>query len=159
MDSRRQGKAVSVTFFFLGIGMLVAAGVFAWRTQAFVAQSVSTPGRVIEMEYRSGVGARSGGGEVAVFTFTDSRGRQHTNRAGAAQSPSTHQIGASVTVLYSEGQPETAQIRGFRTLWILPTFLGGFGVAFTAFGLMALAAVRKTHAQHTQLNTARGPAR
>ena len=145
---------MSVTFFFLGIGLLVAAGLSLWRTRAFVAQSVSTQGRVVELEYRSGIGGRRGGGEVAVFTFTDAIGRQHTNRAGAAQSPPTHQVGDTVTVLYSASQPETAQIRAFRTLFILPTFLGGFGVAFTVVGLVALAAVRKTYAQHTQLNAA-----
>jgi len=154
MNPHRQGTAVSVTFFFLGIGLLVAAGIFTWRTQAFIAQSVSTQGRVVELEYRSAIRARSGGGEVTVFTFTDTTGRQHTNRAGAAQSPPTHQVGDTVTVLYSASQPETAQIRAFRTLWILPTFLGGFGVAFTVVGLVALVAVRKTYAQHTQLNAA-----
>ena len=145
---------MSVSFFIVGVGLLAAAGVFLWRTKAFIAESVSTPGRVVELEYQTGLGAHSSGGFVTIFTFADAAGYPHTNRTASAQTPATHQVGESVTVLYLANHTDTAQIRGFRTLWIVPTFLGGFGIAFTCIGLIALVAVRKTYAQHTQLRTA-----
>lgn len=37
-----------------------------------------------------------------------------------------------------------AKIESFRTLWVVPTFFGVFGLAFTIIGAVAFVAVRRT---------------
>lgn len=145
MEVRRQAKVLSVSFLTLGLALCVVTAVLWLRTRTFIRESVSASGRVVELEYGEGLGGRSGGGHITVFTFVDAAGQSHTNRAGAAQSPPTHQVGDTVTVLYAPNDPAVARIQGFRTLWVVHTFLGGFGFAFTGIGLVAWFAVRKTY--------------
>ena len=120
------------------------------RIRSFISQSVSTQGRVIDLDYRSGIGPRSAIGYVAVFTFSDVTGQQHTNRIGSAQNPPRHQAGDTAPRFMADDPAGRANSGVSGTLWAVPTFLGGFGVAFTAVGLLGFLAARKTDAPGAQ---------
>ena len=144
MNTLRQVTALTVAFLLVGVGFLVASAFLACQTSTFIHSSKTVPGRVVDLEWFSGSSGH-GGGYRTVFTFTDGSGRAHTVRTKSAQNPPTHSIGAAVEVLFQPTYPEDARIRSFQTLWLIPTVLAGFGVAFAGMGGGALLAARKTY--------------
>ena len=146
MNVLRQTTALAVAFVLVGIACL-GAGMFQFiRVRTFVRTSVTAAGRVVDLEYRSsGSGKNHVGGYVTVFTFADDSGQTHTARTSSAQNPAMHQVANEVVVLYQPGSPAEARIRGFQTLWFVPTILAGFGFAFSGVGTLAFVAARKTY--------------
>jgi hypothetical protein len=145
MNILRQTTVMALAFFFVGVGLLVGAAYQFFGVRSFVRTAISVPGRVVDLEYQSGLGGRSSGGFKTVFTFSDASGVTHTGRTSSAQNPATHDIGEEVVVLYRSGSVKDARIRSFRTLWILPTFLGVFGAAFSVIGALAYVSARRTY--------------
>lgn len=158
MNPRRQVTALAVFFFLIGVGLLAITAISLWQTQHFIRTSARASGRVADLEYHAGPAGRGGGrgGFVTVFTFADSSGQAHTARTSDWQNPPTHQIGDAVTVLYQPTNPEAAKIESFSTLWILPTFLGFFGLAFTIIGAVAFVAGRRTYGVTTPPDSSMG---
>lgn len=148
MNNFRQARVLTAALFLVGVGLVAASAFLAWQTWMFMRTSKSATGRVVDLEWRNGRGGlrgSSGGGYVTVFTFTDGSGQAHTVRTTCAQNPPTHQVGAAVEVLFPSNCPEDARIRSFSTLWLVPTFLLGFGVAFTGVGGYGFVTARKTY--------------
>jgi hypothetical protein len=125
---------------------MAISGFLVLQTRSFIRSSKVARGQVIDLEphHRAGGRRLGGGGYVTVFTFTDAVGQSHTARTDGAQNPPTHQIGDSVEVLYQAGRPESARIRSFQTLWLLPILLGGPGIFFAAIGGGGLVAGNKS---------------
>ena len=144
MQTVRQAQIVAAVFFLLGFGLLVTATYYFFVTRSFVRTADTVRGRVIALEQRSGGSGKSGTiGYAAVFTFTDASGQDHTVRQTSAQNPPTHKVGDEVVVLYHPSSPDEARIRGFRTLWILPTILAAVGGGFACVGAVAFFSARK----------------
>ncbi|MEW6306353.1 MAG: DUF3592 domain-containing protein [Verrucomicrobiota bacterium] len=71
--------------------------------------------------------------------------RSHSHSTDAFSSyPASHQIGDEVVVLFHPESIGDARIRSFRTLWLLPTILGCFGLAFSSAGAFVFVAARRT---------------
>lgn len=148
MNNFRQARVFTAAFFFVGVGLVAASAFLAWQTWTFMRTSKSAPGRVVDLEWRDGSAGRrgsSGGGYATVFTFMDASGQAHTVRTKSAQNPPTHQVGVPVEVLYPPTCPKDARIHSFSTLWLTPTFLLGFGVAFAGIGGYGFVVARKTY--------------
>jgi hypothetical protein len=88
------------------------------------------------------------------FAFTDKTGRTRTNRTASAEYPAPFAVGDKITVLLPPDNPESARIKSFRSLWIIPTFLFGFGVGFMGIGTLAFIAARKTYGKGSFENAA-----
>ena len=134
----RQVTLLALFFVIVGLGFLVAATLVSLQTREFVASAVSTTGLVVALE----PGHR---GYYTVFTYADDHGQPHTDRTDSAEDPAPFRVGSRITALYLPNLPEAARIKSFRTLWLLPAVLWGFGLGITLAGTFGFIAARKTY--------------
>jgi len=122
--------------FFLLIGCLVAVWGVVWlgKTIIFVNQAARAPGTIVEME-RSDF---SKGSSVyyPIFTFVDSSGATHTQKASVGSSTYTFEPGERVSVLYDKAAPKHSEIDSFGTIWTAPLLVTVFGVVFGGFSFL-----------------------
>ncbi len=125
------GRLVGIAFIVIGSLFAIAGLIWLVRTAAFVSQAAKAPGQVIAMERSEG----SEGGSVyyPVFTFTDSGGIVHTQRSSFGSSDYSFEAGERVTVLYDTTTPKHSKIESFKTVWLGPVFVTGFGLLFGGF--------------------------
>jgi Protein of unknown function (DUF3592) len=145
MSILRPLKIITISFALVGFGFLVAATVTTLQTRSFIASANTVPGLVVNLEPYHHSTSRGHTPYNTVFTFTDNAGQSHTNRTTFAQYPPPFQIGSQVAVLFQTNNPESAQIKSFRTLWIVPTLLFTFGFGFAGIGILAYFSARKTY--------------
>jgi hypothetical protein len=69
----------------------------------------------------------------------------HAYRTTVAEYPAPFSVGDRITVLFQPADPSPARIKSFRSLWIIPTFLLGFGLGFMGIGGAAFNAARNTY--------------
>lgn len=130
---------VAVCFMLVGLGLLTAAIVITLQTRSFIADSVMAEAHVVALQ------SSRRSSYYTLFSFQDTTGTFHTNRSATAQAPPPFSVGSQITVLYPSSDPESARIKTFGSLWLVPTFLFGFGVAFLGGGSAALILGRKTY--------------
>jgi hypothetical protein len=143
MNNLRQISAVAAFFVLIGVGCLIAGGVFCFRTWQFVGSARTASGNVVRLDPSS-----DSHGETmyhTVFTFTDDSGSPHTVRTSYAEHPQPYNVGDRIVVLYPPYSPDDARIRSFSSLWLASVVLGGIGVVFPIAGLFAFSAARKTY--------------
>jgi len=120
---------------FLGIGVLMLIGaLLLWNsTRRFIANADTAQGKVIELiEVRD-----EDDGSITykpVVTFEAPTGKSITFTASFSSKPAPYDVGESVEVLYAPDDPHDARIRGFGSLWLGPTILGGLGIVFAGIG-------------------------
>jgi hypothetical protein len=142
-DPLRTGKIIATLFFLVGIGCLIAGVVVFFHTRAFIKSAKTTSGRVVRLD--PDTDTHHNITYHAVFTFTDDSGSPHTVRTSYSQRPQPYQIGDPLVVLYEPASPESARIRSFGSLWLVPTILGSVGVIFPTLALLAFSAARRTY--------------
>ncbi|HET9472466.1 MAG TPA: DUF3592 domain-containing protein [Steroidobacteraceae bacterium] len=120
---------------FLGIGGLMLLGaLLLWNnTRRFIANADTAQGQVIELiEVRD-----QDDGSISykpVVTYEAANGRSITFTASFSSKPAPYDVGESVEVLYAPHDPHDARIKGFSSLWLGPTILGGLGMVFAGVG-------------------------
>lgn len=128
----------SVVFMLIGAGFAA----FSWQLyksdRAFMKQSASTIGTVVNIEY-----ARSDKGEVTYYpivAFQTLNGKkyQFRNTTGTTRRKRSYQEGVQVEVRYEIQNPANAKIAGFWELWGLIAILGGFGLLFLLTGAIII---------------------
>jgi hypothetical protein len=144
MNTLRQVTVLTVTFVIVGIGLLVAGTVITLQTRSFIASAIATDGKVVGLE-PSNSGTRNKTTYFTVFAFKDAAGQTHTIRTTSSQNPPPFQVGSEITVLYPVGLPESARIKSFSTLWLIPTFFFVIGFGLAGIGALPLHAARKTY--------------
>ena len=128
-------KLTGLSYIFLGVGALMLLGaLLLWNsTRRFIADAESAQGRVVELiEVRD-----EDDGSISykpVVTYETANGRSITFTASFSSKPAPYDVGESVEVLYAPQDPHDARIKGFSSLWLGPTILGGLGVVFTGIG-------------------------
>jgi hypothetical protein len=132
MNPLRALTIAAVVFSFVGLGLIIVGAFQFFEVRAFVRTAAVADGRVVKLELSRFPG-RSRHGYVTVFTFLDASGQAHTART-LARNPASHNVGAKVEVLYQPEAPESARIRAFRMLWLIPTVLISLGLTFSGVG-------------------------
>lgn len=105
--SKFNGKTVAVLMIIAGSICLLVAGawfVYSWH---LVRTSARARGRITELVER-----HSGGGTSfnPVFVYTDRSGSEHKIYSSVGTYPPSHRVGETVTVLYTPGSEQSAQI-------------------------------------------------
>ena len=122
-------------YVFLGVGaLMLLVALLLWNnTRRFIANADTAQGRVIELiEVRD-----KDDGSISykpVVTYEAANGKSITFTASFSSKPAPYDVGESVEVLYAPGDPQEARIRGFSSLWLGPTILGGLGTVFAGIG-------------------------
>jgi hypothetical protein len=73
---------------------------------------------------------------AAIVEYTDEFGRRKRLIDQQSASPPLYQVGTEVRALCNPAQPATGVVCSFKSLWMAPCFLLGFGVLFLLAGLI-----------------------
>jgi hypothetical protein len=112
--------------------MLFGAFMFWNKTRGFLARAHQASGTVVELlEVRDNEGSSKW---KPVVAFTDDKGHKTRFTDSVSSRPAAYDVGEAVTVLYLPGEPGEAHIKGFSSLWLGTTILGGLGVIFAGIG-------------------------
>ena len=123
----------ALVFLGLGVLMLLGAALLWNNTRSFIARAQEATGTVVELrEVRDNDGGSSTW--KPVVRFTAGSGRDITFAASFSSNPASYDVGESVTVLYLPSEPDQARIRGFGSLWLGATIVGGIGLVFALVG-------------------------
>jgi len=127
---------------FLGVGLLMLFGALMFwnKTRGFLARAHQASGTVVELiETRDNEGSSMW---KPVVAFTDDNGHKTRFTDSVSSRPAAYDVGEAVTVLYLPGKAGEAHIKGFSSLWLGATILGGLGVIFTGIGAGIVFATR-----------------
>lgn len=137
---KNYGRIITIirtVFLLVGIGLLVAAGIFAERTNRFVGQALTTSGEVVDL-VRSRSSSSSSGTRNYTFKprvrFSAPDGRSIEFLSSVGSNPPGFAIGEQVKVLYDLADPTDARIDDFVSLWLIPLIFGGIGAVFFIVG-------------------------
>lgn len=131
---------LSVLFGVIGLGLLAGAIALALNTRSFISTAKRAQGSVIEL-----IEKRDSDGSVTykpVVAFTADSGASVNFTSSFSSNPPAYDVGEGVEVLYAPDNPNKARIRGFGSLWLGPTILGGIGAVFASIGFGILIASR-----------------
>jgi Protein of unknown function (DUF3592) len=116
---------------FAAIGLVLLAGALFWiqQTRWFLNEAIVAEGTVVDL-------VRSGGDSTyrPVVRFRAAGSREVEFTSGAGTNPPAYSRGEKVEVLYRPSKLEDASIKGFVSLWLGPTIVGGLGAVFFAIG-------------------------
>ena len=116
------------TLLLVGVGLLLASGLFLGMNLEFVVNGEATTGVVVDHRLRPR-GARA----PVVAYFADGNGYRFVSSTSAGAS--AYPLGDEVLVLYLPDDPSDATIGDFTNLYLLPTILGSAGMVFLVGGI------------------------
>jgi hypothetical protein len=105
----------------IGVVLGIADLLLFANTLSFVRSAASAPGKVVELKQQIG----QGNTYAPRVRFTTVDGRQVEFVSSVYSSLPFFRVGEQVTVLYSPGRPESAEVQGFFWIW------GGVIIAFS----------------------------
>jgi Protein of unknown function (DUF3592) len=126
---------------FIGVGLLLLTIAFLmWKsTRSFIARAEVATGKVVELREKSD---SDGSTYSPVVHFRASNGAEITYTESFSGNPPPYDVGESVEVLYLPDDPREARIKGYMSLWLGESILGGMGALFAAIGAGTLFAMR-----------------
>ena len=132
---------IPILFGLIGTGLLVGAVALGLNTRSFIATAKHAEGTVTELlEKRD-----KDDGSITytpVVGFTADNGAAISFTSSFSSRPAAYDVGEKVEVLYAPEDPNDARIRGFSSLWLGPTIMGGIGLVFAGIGFGILIASR-----------------
>jgi hypothetical protein len=137
---------VAYLFLIIGIAMLVGAGYWMTRTQAFVDRSETVPGEVIDLERSRSSDSTA---YYPVIKYKTKSGQERTFRSNTGSSPPSYDVGEKVEVMYDVAEPSDARIRSFFSIWGGPAIVGLLGTLFGVIG-GGILYVRRSFAQRAE---------
>lgn len=117
----------------------VICGVIVFRTQAFLADSISASGQVIGLVSRQSCDEDDDGYRTCTTVyaprvrFTTADGRQVIFVSSTASNPPEHEQGDRIDVRYRSNDPSDAVIDSVTGVWLGAIITGGLAVFFAAF--------------------------
>lgn len=122
-------------FVLIPIGLLLLAGACysVWSTTNWLKRTVEAQGTVIEM-LRVRDSSDDSWLYEPVVRFETAEGKTIRFESSFRSRPPAYHVGETVRVLYLPEAPESAAIRGFLSLWMLPVILGFIGATFFGIG-------------------------
>jgi hypothetical protein len=112
--------------------LLLLGALLLWNgSRRFVAGARTVQGAVVEL-----IESRDSDGTTykPVVRFTANDGREITYTESFSGNPAPYDVGETVEVLFTADNPHQARIKGFMSLWLAPTILGGMGLVFATIG-------------------------
>ena len=132
----------NLLFLIIGIGLLIGAGYTGWHQHEFIQQSRFTHGVVIDNVYSGGKHATY----HAVVQFMPRDGTQQiTFQSNIGTNPAMYHVNQPVDVLYSQANPQEAQINSPFDLWFLTGMITFMGLIFTFVSLAPLIKTGRNH--------------
>ncbi|MDK8466002.1 DUF3592 domain-containing protein [Marinobacter sp. SS13-12] len=120
-------------YLFSVVGGALLVGAFLWyqSTVTFLDEALEVPGVVTDLVY-----SRSGdtSSYYPVVQFEDVSGQLTEFQSSSGSNPASYSRGEHVSVFYLPGEPESARINGFFSLWGGALIMGILGGAFFLVG-------------------------
>lgn len=149
-------RIMRVTFFFIGLGMLVVAMFWLVRQRHFVATASRAHGTVVELErYHSSSSDGDSTTWAPVVTFNTPDGTAHTFVERSSSNPPAYRRGEQVGVFYAADNPGSAVVDGWFSLWGGMSIVGALGVIFTLVGVGLILMGRRGIPRKALLHTGR----
>ncbi len=126
-------KTIAILTIFSGSICLLAAAIWSIHSWHLVSTAARAKGHIVELVERP---SRDGTFFYPVFTYADQRGGEHKIYSGVGTYPPPNQVGDTVTVLYSSGAEQNAQLDDWSNIWGVPIFLASLGVANSIIGFV-----------------------
>jgi hypothetical protein len=127
-------KIVSLFLFGLSVVLLAAVAITAGMAVNLKNHGIHVTGTVdelIEVRDKQIQSATESGTYAPKFSFIDKDGRPHSVTSHYSSSPASFAVGDQLPVLYSQGDPESAQIYSVWQVWYVPIFIAIFCFATT----------------------------
>lgn len=122
-------------YLFSVVGGALLVGAFLWyqNTVTFLDEAMEVPGVVTDLVYSRSSDSRS---YYPVVEFNDAGGQLIEFQSSSGSNPASYSVGEKVSVLYTVGEPESARIDGFFSLWGGAVILAIIGGAFFLVGAL-----------------------
>jgi Protein of unknown function (DUF3592) len=122
-------------FALLGAALLLGAFFSYQNTSNFIEEAVEIQGTVTDLSYSRSDDSIS---YYPVVEFQTANGRSVEFQSSSGSNPAPYDIGESVSVLYRVGEPISARLNGFFSLWGLPLILAIMGGVFFLIGALMI---------------------
>ena len=128
-----------VIFGLIGLGLLVGAGIMAYRTKQFVAEAKQATATVTG--YNQHESSNDDGGSSTMYTPVlrmELAGREPIEKesGGGSTSWKPYKVGSVIRVLYDPDTPEDFRIASTGSLYMGPLIMTLIGAVFLAFGIV-----------------------
>lgn len=134
-------NTLSVIFTLVGLGMLAGAIVAFHSTSTFLETATAKPGVVTDL-----IRSRSSDSNAyyPIVQFEYKPGSPVEFQSSSGSNPPSYSRGEEVRVLSTPGEPESARIDDFFSLWGVTLIVGGIGTAFflVGAGMFVVPAIR-----------------
>lgn len=122
-------------FSLLGAALLVGAFLSYQSTVTFLDAALEVRGTVTDLVYSRSSDSSS---YYPVVQFQDANGQLTEFQSSSGSNPASYSVGEKVSVFYTPGEPESARINGFFSLWGVPLILAIIGGAFFLVGALMI---------------------
>lgn len=122
-------------FSLIGAAVLVGAFFSYQNTATFLDEAVEARGTVTDLVYSRSSDSSS---YYPVVKFQAGNGQLVEFQSSSGSNPASYDVGESVSVFYRVGEPQSARINGFFSLWGLSLILAILGGAFFLVGTLMI---------------------
>ena len=138
-------NTLRVIFTLVGLGMLAGAFFAFQSTSTFLETATAKPGVVTDL-----IRSRSSDSNAyyPIVRFEYEPGAPMEFQSSSGSNPPSYSRGEEVRVLFAPGEPESARIDGFFSLWGVALIVGGIGGVFflVGAGMFVVPAIRNASA-------------
>ncbi|MEQ9546792.1 MAG: DUF3592 domain-containing protein [Marinobacter sp.] len=139
-------NTLRVIFTLAGLGMLAGAFFAFQSTSTFLETATAKPGVVTDL-----IRSRSSDSNAyyPIVRFEYEPGSPMEFQSSSGSNPPSYSRGEEVRVLFAPGEPGSARIDGFFSLWGAALIVGGIGAAFfmVGAGMFVVPAIRNGSAE------------
>jgi CxxC motif-containing protein (DUF1111 family) len=130
------GFIITLILILIGIGCLAAAYFFYHQETAFIANSQTAQGTVLQNVAKNTFSKTSQSVNYSPkVQFSTADGKNITFISNTSSSPAEFQVGQTVEVLYNPGNPQNAQINSAVDVFLTPIIFAIVGGALILMGI------------------------
>lgn len=122
-------------FSLIGFALLVGAFFSYQNTASFLDEAVEARGTVTDLYYSRSSDSSS---YYPIVEFQVANGQLIEFQSSSGSNPASYSVGESVPVFYKAGDPQSARINGFFSLWGAALIVGILGGVFFLAGILMI---------------------